>query len=49
MSNKIIVGDGLLLSLPTYFPKGHEQESKRPGIVIAIPEEPMRYPVIIIV
>lgn len=47
MSNKIKVGDVLLISLPVHSPRGHEQEGKRPGIVIAIPEEPMRYPVII--
>lgn len=47
MSNKIKVGDVLLISLPVHLPRGHEQEGKRPGIVIAIPEEPMRYPVII--
>jgi len=49
MSSKITVGDVLLLSLPAHSPRGHEQEGKRPGIVIAIPEEPVRYPVIIIV
>jgi mRNA interferase MazF len=49
MNNRIKVGDVILLSLPKHYPKGHEQEGKRPGIVIAIPEEPLRYPVIIVV
>lgn len=49
MKNDIKPGDVLLLSFPTHIPKGHEQEGKRPVVVVAVPKGPMRYPLIIVV
>lgn len=49
MRNDIRPGDVLLLSFPIHIPKGHEQEGKRPVIVVSVPKEPVRYPVVIVV
>jgi mRNA interferase MazF len=42
-------GDVVLIALPLHDPKGHEQEGKRPAIVVGIPQGPVRYPVVIVV
>lgn len=42
-------GDVVLIDLPLHDPKGHEQEGKRPAIVVGIPQGLLRYPVVIAV
>jgi mRNA interferase MazF len=42
-------GDVVLAALPLNDPKGHEQEGKRPVIVVGIPQGTLRYPVVIVV
>lgn len=49
MENSFKSGDILLFSLPKHFPAGHEQEGERPVIVAAVPKEPVRFPVLIVI
>jgi mRNA interferase MazF len=42
-------GAVVLIDLPLHDPKGHEQEGKRPAIVVGIPQGLLRYPVVIAV
>jgi mRNA interferase MazF len=42
-------GDILVVALPTRAPAGHEQIGTRPVVVAAVPPEPLRYPVVIVV
>ena len=42
-------GAVVLIALPLNDPKGHEQEGKRPAIVVGIPQGLPRYPVVIVV
>ena len=48
MSRQLQIGDVIEVSYPRKVPKGHEQEGRRPAIVIGIPEKVSipRYPVI---
>lgn len=48
MSNALEVGDVVLVSLPSHQPKGHEQEGRRPAIVVGIPTGVVRYPIILV-
>jgi mRNA interferase MazF len=41
-------GDVLVAALPSRSPTGHEQMGTRPVVVVAVPPEPLRYPVIIV-
>ncbi|MGE5571882.1 MAG: type II toxin-antitoxin system PemK/MazF family toxin [Bacteroidota bacterium] len=42
-------GDVLLMALPFHTPKGHEQEGKRPVIVVGCPSGTLRHPTLIVV
>lgn len=48
MSDSLEHGDVVVVTLPSHQPKGHEQEGKRPAIVLGIPDGEVRYPVILI-
>ncbi|MBF2007407.1 MAG: type II toxin-antitoxin system PemK/MazF family toxin [Chlorogloeopsis fritschii C42_A2020_084] len=41
-------GDVVIVALPKHTPRGREQQGTRPGIVVGIPSEEVRYPMIII-
>ncbi|MBC7082238.1 MAG: type II toxin-antitoxin system PemK/MazF family toxin [Firmicutes bacterium] len=45
----VAAGDVLLMALPFHTPKGHEQEGKRPVIVVGCPSGTLRYPTLIVV
>ena len=49
MSRKLKIGDIIEVTYPRKVPKGHEQEGRRPAIVIGIPEKVgvTRYPIVI--
>lgn len=50
MTNEVLKpGDIVLAALPFNDPKGHEQEGKRPVVVVVIPQGTLRYPVVIVV
>ena len=50
MANQLLkCGDVVLLNLPSHRPKGHEQEGKRPVIIIGVPVGVVRYPVVIVI
>ena len=38
-----------MVALPSHLPPGHEQEGRRPAVVVGIPSEPLRFPVVYIV
>ena len=42
-------GDIVRVSLPSHQPRGHEQEGKRPVIVVGVPKGDVRYPVLLVV
>lgn len=48
MSDSLEHGDVVLVRLPSHEPKGHEQEGRRPAIVLGIPNGEVRYPVVLI-
>lgn len=48
-SNAIAAGDVLMVALPSHTPPGHEQEGLRPVVVVGVPPEPLRYPVVYVV
>lgn len=47
--DKLEPADVVLVKLPSHKPKGHEQESLRPAVVVGIPTGELRYPVVLIV
>lgn len=51
MGNRSLVepGDVLVADLAKHVPAGREQEGTRPVVVVAVPPEPVRYPVVIVV
>lgn len=51
MGNRALVepGDVLVAALPEQVPGGHEQEGTRPVVVVGVPPEPARDPVVIVV
>lgn len=50
MRNRVVErGDVLLVSLPSHSPSGHEQMGTSPVVVAAVPPEPLRYPVVVVV
>lgn len=51
MGNRSLVepGDVLVAALPRHVPTGREQEGPRPVVVVGVPPEPVRYPVVIVV
>ena len=50
MNNQILkCGDVVLVDLPFHNPKGHEQQGRRPAIIIGVPLKNVRYPVVVVV
>ena len=49
-AKRVSFGDILIISLPTHAPHGHEQEGKRPAIVVGILERAgtPRYPAVLV-
>ncbi|MBC7473536.1 MAG: type II toxin-antitoxin system PemK/MazF family toxin [Candidatus Sericytochromatia bacterium] len=49
MSRQLKIGDVIEITYPRKVPKGHEQEGRRPAVVIGIPEkvDVTRYPIVI--
>lgn len=47
-ARKVAWGDVLLVALPGHVPSGKEQEGMRPAVVVGIPPQPVRYPVLIL-
>ncbi|MFP5501427.1 MAG: type II toxin-antitoxin system PemK/MazF family toxin [Candidatus Sericytochromatia bacterium] len=45
----ITAGDVVMVALPSHLPPGHEQEGRRPAVVVGVPSEPLRFPVVYIV
>ncbi len=41
-------GDVIFINLPSHSPKGHEQEGKRPAVIVGVPQGDVRYPVVIV-
>ncbi|HHY97677.1 MAG TPA: type II toxin-antitoxin system PemK/MazF family toxin [Firmicutes bacterium] len=48
-SPAVVPGSVLLVTLPTHAPRGHEQEGKRPVVLVGAPSGTLRYPVVIVV
>ena len=48
-SRSVRPGDVMVATLPSRSPEGHEQTGTRPVVVVAVPAEPLRYPVIVVV
>jgi len=46
--NLLKPGDIILVHLPNHAPPGHEQEGERPVIVVGVPPEPVRFPLILV-
>lgn len=51
MVNEAVIapGDVILVRLLSHVPGGREQEGVRPAVVISVPPEPVRYPLVIAV
>ena len=41
-------GDVLIAALPSHAPGGREQQGTRPVVVVGVPPEPLRYPVVMV-
>lgn len=50
MENRSLVGVGdiLIAALPSHSPGGREQQGTRPVVVVGVPPEPLRYPVVMV-
>lgn len=48
MAAKLGPGDVILVGFPAHFPPGREQEGLRPAVVVGVPEEPVRFPVVLV-
>ena len=46
--DRVVWGDVLVVSLPGHIPPGREQEGLRPAVVVGIPPNPLRFPVLIL-
>ena len=42
-------GDVVFVNLPSQNPKGHEQEGRRPAVIVGVPLKNVRYPVVVVV
>lgn len=42
-------GDVLLVDLGEHHPLGHEQRGRRPAVVVGIPPDPVRFPIVVVV
>jgi len=49
MPRKLAHRDIVLITLPSNQPRGREQEGRRPAVVVGVPMEAVRYPVLILV
>ncbi len=51
MGNRFVIepGDVIAVDLPMHIPAGHEQEGRKPAIVVGVPPQPLRYGVLTIV
>ena len=50
MNNQILkCGDVVFVYLPSHSPKGHEQEGRRPAVIVGVPLGNVRYPVAVVV
>jgi len=50
LNNQLLkCGDVVFVNLPSHNPKGHEQEGKRPAVVVGVPLGDVRYPVVVVV
>jgi len=50
LNNQILkCGDVVFVNLPSHSPKGHEQEGRRPAIIVGVPLGDVRYPVVVVV
>ncbi|MCA6556200.1 MAG: type II toxin-antitoxin system PemK/MazF family toxin [Pseudanabaena sp. M114S2SP2A07QC] len=50
MNNQILqCGDVIFVDLPSHNPKGHEQEGRRPAVIVGLPLGDVRYPVAVVV
>lgn len=48
-TSMVDIGSMVLIDLPISQPRGHEQQGLRPGIIVGIPRQPMRYDLVIVV
>jgi mRNA interferase MazF len=50
LNNQLLkCGDVVFVNLPSHSPKGHEQEGRRPAVIVGVPLGDVRYPVAIVV
>lgn len=50
MNNQLLkCGDVIFVNLPSHNPKGHEQEGRRPAVIVGVPLGDVRYPVVVVV
>ncbi len=42
-------GDVIFVNLPSHNPRGHEQEGRRPAVIVGVPLGDVRYPVVVVV
>lgn len=48
-SQPLKCGDVVFIDLPFHNPKGHEQEGRRPAVIVGVPLGDVRYPVVVVV
>lgn len=50
MNNQLLkYGDVIFVNLPSHNPKGHEQEGRRPAVIVGVPSGDVRYPIVVVV
>ena len=50
MNNQLLkCGDIVFVNLPVHSPKGHEQEGRRPAVIVGVLQGDVRYPVVVVV
>jgi mRNA interferase MazF len=50
LNNQLLkCGDVVFVNLPSHSPKGHEQEGRRPAVIVGVPQGDVRYPVVVVV
>ncbi|MBC7542390.1 MAG: type II toxin-antitoxin system PemK/MazF family toxin [Candidatus Sericytochromatia bacterium] len=42
----LVAGDVAWAIFPEHVPGGHEQEGRRPAVIVAVPDRPTRYPIL---
>jgi mRNA interferase MazF len=48
-SQPLKCGDVVFVNLPSHNPRGHEQEGRRPAVIVGVPLGDVRYPVVVVV